>query len=314
MPAPDIVDRERVSTEDHSNNVRAPPTTGFFQRALGRVSSALNHRQQNVGENQIERGEHNPQDEGTITRNEETSSPEGAGIHGPLAESTTAQQEQHSPFSSRAFDWLPQPVPVEDVFFGLWWLVLAQRTVSRPAVIYLSIFWLWPSVISSLVLSAVVTVFLLRWVLLKAGRNTIPLIGGPIPGKSQLFWACTRWIQKIWEHVFAIVLLKSGGRHSRLLTQFWWYNYLLIAPMAEFRQNYLAAWRQRERLAIHIFVDDENMSIPIPDKGTDEDMLACIRTFYQMMLVGQGFPALVFPKQLQRIDYAEVSSMSLASP
>ena len=86
--------------------------------------------------------------------------------------------------------------------------------------------------------------------------------------------------------------------------------------MAEFRQNYLAAWRQREKLAIHISVDDENMSIPIPDDddGTDEAMLARVRTFYQMMLVGQGFPALVFPKQLQRIDFAEVSSMSLASP
>ena len=86
--------------------------------------------------------------------------------------------------------------------------------------------------------------------------------------------------------------------------------------MTEFRHNYLAAWRQREKLAIHIFVDDENMWIPIPDDddGTDEVMLARIRTFYQMMLVGQGFPALVFPKQLQRINYAEVSSMSLASP
>ena len=62
----------------------------------------------------------------------------------------------------------------------------------------------------------------------------------------------------------------------------------MIAPMVEFRQNYLAAWRQDEKLAIHIFVDDENMSIPIPDDGMDEAMLARIRTFYQMMLVGQG--------------------------
>ena len=84
--------------------------------------------------------------------------------------------------------------------------------------------------------------------------------------------------------------------------------------MAEFRQYYLAAWRQRERLAIRIFVDDENMSVPIPVNGMDEAMLARIRTFYQMMLVGQGLPALVFPKQLQRIDFVEVSSVSLASP
>ena len=84
--------------------------------------------------------------------------------------------------------------------------------------------------------------------------------------------------------------------------------------MAEFRQNYIAAWRQREGLAIQIFVDDENMLIPIYVDGTDEVVLARIRTFYQMMLVGQGFPALVFPKQLQRIDFVEVSSVSLPSP
>lgn len=83
--------------------------------------------------------------------------------------------------------------------------------------------------------------------------------------------------------------------------------------MAEFRQNYTAAWRQRKGLSIHIFVDDENISVPIPTDGTDEAMLARIRSFYQMMLVGQGFPALVFPKQLQRIDFVEVSCVSLAS-
>ena len=83
--------------------------------------------------------------------------------------------------------------------------------------------------------------------------------------------------------------------------------------MAEFRQNYIAAWRQREGLLIHIFVDDENMSVPIPANGTDEAMLVRIRSFYQMVLVGQGFPALVFPKQLQRIDLVEVSCVSLAS-
>lgn len=89
---------------------------------------------------------------------------------------------------------------------------------------------------------------------------------------------------------------------------------MLITPMAEFRQNYMAAWRQRKELSIHIFVDDENMSVPIPADGTDETLLARIRSFYQMMLVGQGFPALVFPKQLQRIDIVEVSSMSLTLP
>ena len=89
---------------------------------------------------------------------------------------------------------------------------------------------------------------------------------------------------------------------------------MLITPMAEFRQNYMAAWRQRKELSIHIFVDDEKLSVPIPVDGTDKALLARIRSFYQMMLVGQGFPALVFPKQLQRIDFVEVRCISLAVP
>ena len=84
--------------------------------------------------------------------------------------------------------------------------------------------------------------------------------------------------------------------------------------MAEFRQNYMAAWRQRKELSIHIFVDDDKMSVPIPVNGTDKALLARIRLFYQMMLVNQGFPALVFPKQLQRIDFVEVSCIFLALP
>ena len=195
MPPPGIVDTERNSTgERNNNNVRAPPIREIFQRALDRVSSALNPRQQNA--DQIEREEHNPQNEATITRNEENSSSEGAGTNGPFAEDTTAQQEQHSPFSSRAFDRLPQPVPIADVFSGPWWLVSALRTATRLAVIYLTI--VWPSITYNLLPTTVVTVFFLRWALLKAGRKTIPLIGGPIPGKSQLFWASLRWIQKIW--------------------------------------------------------------------------------------------------------------------
>ena len=110
-------------------------------------------------------------------------------------------------------------------------------------------------------------------------------------------------------------LLKSGDRYPvryTVLCKIWWFIYLLICPMSEFEQNYMAAWRQRKELSIQIFVDDENLSIPIPAAGTDEAMLARIRTFYQMMLVGQGVPALVFPKQLQRIDFVEVNNVSLA--
>ena len=82
--------------------------------------------------------------------------------------------------------------------------------------------------------------------------------------------------------------------------------------MAEFKQNYMAAWRQRKGISVNIFVDEEHMSVPIPADGMDEIVLARIRSFYQMMLVGQGFPALVFPKQLQRIDLVEVRCVSLA--
>lgn len=109
------------------------------------------------------------------------------------------------------------------------------------------------------------------------------------------------------------VLLKSDGRYTGLC-KIWWFIYLLITPMAEFSQNYMAAWQQSEELSIHIFVDDEKISVPIPGEGTDEAMLARIRSFYQMILVGQGFPALVFPKQLQRVDFVEVSCVSFTLP
>lgn len=45
-----------------------------------------------------------------------------------------------------------------------------------------------------------VMIFLFRWALKRAGRDTTPLIGAPIPGKRQLFWVLSRWIQKIWVH------------------------------------------------------------------------------------------------------------------
>ena len=40
--------------------------------------------------------------------------------------------------------------------------------------------------------------YLFRWSLLKAGRDTIPFIKVPIPGKRQLFWVLFRWVQKFW--------------------------------------------------------------------------------------------------------------------
>ena len=63
----------------------------------------------------------------------------------------------------------------------------------------------------------------------------------------------------------------------------------------EFRQNYMTAWRQRKELSIHIFVDDEKLSVSIPVDGTDKAMLARIRSFYQMML-GPSCISLALPK------------------
>lgn len=163
---------------------------GFCKGAWNRLSSALSPQQHNMGEEQIERGEHEAQGKGR--------SQIGEGSHEEDAEAGATKSQQHSPFSSGAFDRLPQPVPVVDVFFGSWWLVSALRTAIRPVVIYFSVFWLWTAFFDGLVSTVVVAIYLLRWGLLKAGHNTIPLIGAPIPGKRQLFWVLFRWIQKIW--------------------------------------------------------------------------------------------------------------------
>ena len=59
-------------------------------------------------------------------------------------------------------------------------------------------------------------------------------------------------------------------------------------------------------LSIHVFADDERLSVPVLTDGKDESMLIRLRWFYRMISIGQGFPALVSPKQLQRIDSVEV--------
>lgn len=310
MLTEDPPNSEIVSTENRNTNV--PNNAVSFRRAWNRLSTALSRRQHDVGEDRIERGEHKNQAKDSTHigegNHEEDAEAGATPVDRPPTEATKVQQ--HSPFGSSAFDRLPQPVPVVDVFFGSWWLVTALWTATRPVVIYFSVSWLWTTFFDGLISTILVMIYLFRWALLEAGRETIPLIGAPIPGKRQLFWLLFRWIQKIWEHVIARALLQGDGRYTGLC-KIWWFVYLLITPMAEFRQNYTAAWRQREKLSIHIFVDDENTSVPIPKDGTDEAMLARIRSFYQMMLVGQGFPALVFPKQLQRIDFVEMSKDSL---
>lgn len=194
----DTLSTEEVSVGDSNNNV--PVATESFKRAWNRLSSVLGPRQEDVGGDQIERGEHKTQAKGTIhveEGNHEEDAEAGAiPLDGPPAEATKGHE--HSPFSSSAFDRLPNPVPVVDVFFGSWWLVSALRTATRPVVIYFSVFWLWTALFDGFVSTMVVVIYLVRWGLLKAGRDTIPLIGAPIPGKRQLFWVLFRWIQKIW--------------------------------------------------------------------------------------------------------------------
>ena len=187
MPTQDTLNPEST------NN--APTATGPFQRAWNRLS-ALGLRRHETGEEQIERGEHTPQAQDAINGTHEGHAEAGATpLHAPPAEVT--RDQQHSRFSSTAFDRLPQPVLVVDVFFGSWWLLSALRTATRPVVIYYSVFiWLWSFDTSAWLL--ILGIYLFRWLLLTAGRDIIPLIGTPIPGKRQLFWALFQWIQKVW--------------------------------------------------------------------------------------------------------------------
>lgn len=198
MPGQNSLNTEIVLSGDGNNET--PIATGPFKKAWNRMSSALGPRQHDAGEDQIERGEHKNQAVGTLHvgegSHEEDAEAGATPPDGPPAEATKGQQ--HSSFSSSAFDTLPHPVPVIDVFFGSWWLVSALRTATRPVMIYFSVFWLWTTFLYGLVSLIVVAIYLCRWILLFAGRDTIPLIGAPIPGKRQLFWALFRWIQKIW--------------------------------------------------------------------------------------------------------------------
>ena len=161
------------------------------------MSSPLKPQRHDMGEDQIERGEHEVQGKG-ISQIGEGSQEEDAEVGATPSPAEATKSQQHSSFSSSAFDQLPQPVPVVDVFFGSWWLISALRTAVRPVVIYFSVFWLWTAFFDGLVSTVVVAIYLLRWSLLKAGRDKIPLIRVPIPGKRQLFFLLFRWIQKIW--------------------------------------------------------------------------------------------------------------------
>ncbi len=229
---------EDVSIGESDNNV--PLATGPFERAWKRLSSALTPRQHDTGEDQIERGEHRTQTEGT-THVAEGSHEEGveAGTtppDGPPAGATESQQ--HSPFSSTAFNRLPQPVPVVDVFFGSWWFISALRTVTRPVVIYLSVSWILTWYADSFILSVAIAIFVFRWGLLKAGRSTVPVFGTPIPRTRQILWGLLRWIQKFWVSSRLRFLngqnrsrQEIGTCHSQICLKGWWSTYQIMQDL-----------------------------------------------------------------------------------
>ena len=210
MPTQATLDPENVTNGDNENH--APPAKKPFQEAWNRLLSPFTPRRHVLGKDQTKRGE-------TTTAAESTAHDIEAN-HGEIAvaaakppdgsQGEAANHRQESSFGSTAFDHLPQPVPVVDIFFGSWWLVSALRTATRPVVIYQPSVWIWTSVPIS-TLTTILEMNIVRWALLKAGHDTIPLLGVPIPGKLQLFRPLMPWIQKIW------VIHGSGylGYHDR---------------------------------------------------------------------------------------------------
>ena len=187
-----------VSSGESNND--APVAPGSFQRTWNRLSSVLGRRQRNTGGDEVERGEdqQKPKDALHVGESscEEHAEAGAIPVNEPPAAATESQHK--SPFSSTAFDRLPQPVPVENIFFGSWWPTLALRIATRPVVIYLSSFWLLSSIPFSSASLVILAIYILRWAVLMIGIDTIPILGIPIPGKRQLFWALFRWIQKFW--------------------------------------------------------------------------------------------------------------------
>ena len=201
MPTQDTLNITIKESNNSNNNNNAPIATESFPTTWRRLFLAHSRRHHDAGEDEIERGE-NKKDlaKGTLHvgdgNHEEHAEAGATPLDGPETKATNNQH--HSPFSSTAFDQLPQPVPVVDIFFGSWWFVLALRTATRPVVIYFSLIWMWTSIFFGFACLVALAIYLFRWVLLRAGRDTVPLLGVPIPGKRQLFWVLFGWIQKIW--------------------------------------------------------------------------------------------------------------------
>ena len=102
---------------------------------------------------------------------------------------------QPSPFTSSAFDRLPSPLPVEDIFFNVSWLK-AVRAVVRSFVLYIS----WYLMITSWepFFSATFILFS-RYVFLKAGYTTV--FGISIQSKARLLRGFLIWVQKFWVYL-----------------------------------------------------------------------------------------------------------------
>lgn len=210
---------------------------------------------------------------------------------------------QPSPFTSSAFDLLPKPIPVEDIFWDVWSLK-ATRVLHRGLILSSSLLFLLYNIYPAFLLVTLTLIF--RYVLLTAGFKAV--FGIPIQSKTVLLWALFFWPQKSWEHIGTRLLLKKG--HT-VLTRFWWHCYLLLSDTADFRQNYMEAWRQRREQSIRISVSDELLTIPIPQVANDEVVLRRLRMFYRMVIVGQGIPGLLLPKKLERIDCIKISEDTL---
>ncbi|ERF70561.1 hypothetical protein EPUS_09488 [Endocarpon pusillum Z07020] len=221
--------------------------------------------------------------------------PEGSNGISAQAESLS----RPSLFTSSAFSRLQTPIPVEDIFFDAW-ILSVQRIFMRSFVIFSYSIWLYNIHYTVLIL---ICIFAIRYGLLRLGIRTI--YGIPIPKKHRLLLALIKWYPKFWEHIASRACLTSGRRS--FLTWFWWYIYLLIADGADFKQNYLEAWRQRDERLLHIYIQDNHLHIPIPPTHNDKIVLERIRLFYGMVQVERGLLELLFPKQLERIDCVEMT-------
>lgn len=111
-------------------------------------------------------------------------------------------------------------------------------------------------------------------------------------------------LTQIQEHIGARGYLQTE-RHAAL-PWCWWFTYLLISDMSDFKQNYIEAWRQHQEQSIIISVSDHILMIPTPHAVDDEVLLRHLRMFYRMIKVEQGIPGLLLPKKLERIDCVEV--------